>query len=562
MKRKIGFAIAARVATALRAKGERRTSFAVLIAAAILGFIAAGLMFDDPGLLRPPRAANALIVKRYVATSGVDTGSCQSTAAPCRTIQYAVDHAFTSDYIYVATGIYTQTNVRSRNDITTTGSVTQVVYLTRTIDIFGGYTTTNFVTSYPLTQPTTIDAQGVGRGIYIANSAVVFLDSLNVKNGNAAGMGGGSSVNDDAGGGIYMHGGGLTMLRLNVISNTAESGGGMYMHTVTNCSSCQDSTFISNTATYGGGIYLRDSANVWLTSNIISGNIVALGVTGGGGGIYLENSPTLVQTNTISANQGGAAGGGIYVHNSAATVRGNTMSGNSAYVGGGGIYLLGSDASVMNNVIVSNTATSSLFGGGGAFIDSGSEASFISNLIRWNTSGENGGGLFIWNASSFVNNVIADNYAAHVGSGAYVGNSSKPQFNHTTIARNLGGDRIGLVADLGSNPRLTNTIAVSHTFGFSVSVGSTLTLNSALFFSNTTAISGGGTQQNLNLHGGDPKFAADGYHLTADSSHAIDQGVDAGVAFDIDGDARPIGAAPDIGADESLLRTFLPLVVK
>ena len=62
---------------------------------------------------------------------------------------------------------------------------------------------------------------------------------------------------------------------------------------------------------------------------------------------------------------------------------------------------------------------------------------------------------------------------------------------------------------------------------------------------------------------GDPAFKSDGYHLTGGSA-AIDQGVDAGVATDIDGDARPIDAAYDIGADETAARYFiyLPLVVR
>ena len=52
-----------------------------------------------------------------------------------------------------------------------------------------------------------------------------------------------------------------------------------------------------------------------------------------------------------------------------------------------------------------------------------------------------------------------------------------------------------------------------------------------------------------NLNNEDPKFDADGYHLTKDSP-CIDVGMDAGVYNDIDGDSRPQGAGYDIGADE------------
>jgi hypothetical protein len=58
---------------------------------------------------------------------------------------------------------------------------------------------------------------------------------------------------------------------------------------------------------------------------------------------------------------------------------------------------------------------------------------------------------------------------------------------------------------------------------------------------------------------GTPAFAPDGYHLTA-LSGAIDHGVDAGVTSDIDGEARPQGLAPDLGADEYVEGTSYPVM--
>ena len=60
---------------------------------------------------------------------------------------------------------------------------------------------------------------------------------------------------------------------------------------------------------------------------------------------------------------------------------------------------------------------------------------------------------------------------------------------------------------------------------------------------------------------GDPKLS-DSYHLQSGSA-AIDAGVDAGVTTDIDGDARPQGSAPDIGADEfTEYNIYLPCILK
>ena len=67
-----------------------------------------------------------------------------------------------------------------------------------------------------------------------------------------------------------------------------------------------------------------------------------------------------------------------------------------------------------------------------------------------------------------------------------------------------------------------------------------------------------------NQHTGDPAFAPDGYHLTVGSA-AVDKGVDAGVATDIDGDSRPApaGTHPDLGADEiNQQRVYLPLLIR
>ena len=53
--------------------------------------------------------------------------------APCHTVQYAVDQAIPGGEIRVAAGTYT--------DIGTRAGVTQVVYISKTLTLRGGYTT-------------------------------------------------------------------------------------------------------------------------------------------------------------------------------------------------------------------------------------------------------------------------------------------------------------------------------------------------------------------------------------------------------------------------------------
>lgn len=94
----------------------------------------------------------------YVAITGTDSGDCSTPGSACLTVQYAVDQAGEGGEIRVAQGTYTGVSVRPRNDVRTTGVVTQVVYISKTVTVRGGFTTTNWATPYPITQPTTLDA--------------------------------------------------------------------------------------------------------------------------------------------------------------------------------------------------------------------------------------------------------------------------------------------------------------------------------------------------------------------------------------------------------------------
>lgn len=110
---------------------------------------------------------------------------------------------------------------------------------------------------------------------------------------------------------------------------------------------------------------------------------------------------------------------------------------------------------------------------------------------------------------------------------------------------------------------LTNTLLADQAVGINVTGGNTVTVNGILWHDTPITVSQAITAVVTvqNQHTGDPAFALDGYHLT-DGSAAIDKGVDAGVADDIDGDPRSIGQ-PDIGADEWWrTRVHLPIVLR
>ncbi len=402
---------------------------------------------------------------RYVAMSGSDSGNnCLNSDAPCATVQHAVDEAQPGHEIRVAAGTYT--------DVYSRAGGMQVVYISKTVIIRGGYTTTNWTTPDPAANPTTLDAHRQGGVIFIIGARAVVISGLRITGGTKGG--------DWSSGGIFALGSTVLLDHNFIFSNT-------------------------NTI-QGGGVSLFISRGT-LNDNVISDNFT----TGSGGGVKVFN------------NYDPAMGGTTLIHN---VITGNT---------GGGVYVQDDSPTLSGNVIVNNTA----LGGGGLFIDG------------LNTNG------------SFVNNVIVDNYASSRGPGVYV-QEAHPSLLHNTIAGNSGGDGSGISIYFARRPVvLTNTILVNQAMGITITSGSTATLNGVLWFGDGAKTNGAGFVGITNETIGDPAFAPDGYHLTITSA-AIDRGVDAGVTADIDGDPRPFGAAPDLGADEFYFdvrsRAYFPVV--
>jgi hypothetical protein len=189
-----------------------------------------------------------------------------------------------------------------------------------------------------------------------------------------------------------------------------------------------------------------------------------------------------------------------------------------------------------------------------------------STSLLSNRAGSRGGGLFADGARMrLANSVVGQNAAGEAASGLYFAEASGFLL-HTTLAQNSGGDGSGILA-VASQLRLTNTILVSHTVGISITEEAVAELGATLWGSGTWANGrdwdGGGTiitgTQN---YWADPHFVDPGaidYHI-GPASAAIDRGMDAGLADDVDNQPRPNpdSGLPDLGADELWLLT--PLV--
>jgi hypothetical protein len=329
------------------------------------------------------------------------------------TVQAAVDAASGGEEIRVAASTYT--------DIHRRDGITQVVYISQTVTVRGGYTTTNGFAGPPdpAANPTTLDAQGQGRVLYIASDISPTVEGLRITGGDATGLGGYSGY--DAGGGVYVCGAPATISGCVVTGNTAStadrgSGGGLCL--LASAATLSGNTVVSNTAStanrgWGGGLYLFDSAAT-LSGNTVQSNTASTAYWGYGGGLYLLVSATTLSGNTVQGNTastaGGGVGGGLYLDESAATLSGNTVFSNTAstadYGEGGGLCLRYSAATLSGNTVFSNTATLSP------------------------TATGQGGGLWVYGSSPFTltNNLVADNHANTAGSGLWFdGNSSHPR---------------------------------------------------------------------------------------------------------------------------------------
>jgi hypothetical protein len=461
----------------------------------VFSLAASGLLLIGLFLLlnEAPRIARADPGDLFVSTTG--SGSACTQAAPCA-LQTALENADGGNTIYIAGGDYI-------------GGGGAVITITKSITLYGGWDGSNTTPPVrdPDAHPTTLNGEGVRRGVYISGNITPTLQGLRITGGDAAGLGGYEYYGTyDAGGGVYVIAATVTLADNDIFSNTAQHGAG----------------------------------------------------------VFLGNSLGALDHNTIFSNTATSGGGGVFAYKGAPILSGNVIISNTSSSIGGGLYLFSTTPSLLYNTIASNGANQ----GGGVTVASCNPI-FTGNVIADNEA-KLGGGVRLWySRSPFTNNLIADNRATVSGSGLWLG-GSKLSLWHTTLARNTGGDGSGVfVTNAGSTHStviLTNTILVSHTVGISATAGSTVTLEATLW-ANGTDWGGDGAifTGTVNIWGNPAFVNPDGgdYHIGPGSA-ARNAGVNAGVNTDIDGEFRPKEGGYDIGADEfgQQWDIYLPLVVK
>jgi uncharacterized repeat protein (TIGR01451 family) len=408
-------------------------------------------------------------------------------------------------------------------------------------------------------------------------------------------LSGNSASSGTSRGGAILNNGALTVSATEIYSNSAYHGGGIYNTTSSVLSIGGGSEVGWNTANigFGSGGGVRNEGTLTVANSLFNNNR-----SSSGGAIATNNGAQVQQT--VLANNEARSGGAIAHSGGTSTIEDATFSSNRSFgtpstfeqPGGGAISMSFGQVSVTGSSFSDNQA---IYRGGAIY----NSASFSANLMVEESeitgnSAAYGGGLYVREDTTVARSRLVDNTATDGGAIAITGQADVVLTNNFLAGNHASGrgatiyfDDVGTQA--GTLDATHNTF-VGTGAGTAVETNGNLAgydigLTNVIFSGYATAIHTAGITDTVTVEGvlwhdvppqttesgitvssaveGDPAFldpSSHDYHLLP-ASAAIDQGVDTSVDIDIDGDARPQGLAPDLGADE--LTVLLPdLVVR
>lgn len=485
----------------------------------------------QPGIDRAVNAAPKANEFRVCNTSGVYS----------QTIQSAVDAAQPGDVIKVAAGVYTESKpIVSGN-----------LYISKTLQLLGGYTCADWVNRNVTANKTTIrpstpDISVVwingqfGQPTFVAPT----LDGFTITGGGGGNHGGGVRIaNSNAmvsnniisgnigfllGGGVWAQGGAPRLENNRIENNRSDGmgqwaqGGGIQLEgtQATLIGNIITGNVVTGTIATGGGVDIQGGGPVTLTSNTIISNTATgpSASTGFGGGVSIQSVTATLTSNIVQGNTshsvGVGSGGGVYIVNSAAfTLTSNTVMSNTAgfapgsgpYLRGGGILVESSRGQLAGNVIQGNRANrNTIFGNGGGIAAYTSTLTiqggqFFNNSTSVNCEGY-GGGLYLSNSaltldSTRIENNCAANTPFYGLGGGLAFFKSAYTLTNALILNNyaFGNDTSvgGWYADSSSLGLAVNNSIVNNvsTHGQGIRVASPLTVTNNIILGHTTGIS-------------------------------------------------------------------------
>lgn len=571
------------------------------------------------------KIAEALVLLREVHVdphSGSDTGSCGSTASPCKTLQHGVNRVAAGGIVKLARGTYTAPPGAS--------SVLNVVFgpgeSGKDFVVVGGFVPPHWDRPVPDPRLSRLDGEEQRRVVNIVSvpDLRISLENLTVERG---------FVNTPVdytgefnGGGIHCRSSNpnepkfvqLTLRDVRVVGNKVQgygnravAGGGISAYLrcwlVLERVLIADNEVIGGNApddsrgaqALGGGLFATMSSGVqgygvWLLNNQVRAGNGGKGYLGnntfdradalGGGAAFQYNWVSLrdvyAENNEANAGSGSqfggfGAGGGVFFEFSNATlqnvfissnrVRGGNSSNRGGEGTGGGILAVDSHLTLKRARVVGNSATggdgnSAGHGGGGGIYVTRSNADTVlhaENLViahnaaragsgadRWG----GGGGLYLQRASAYITHAT---FASNTVLSTMLAPAAISQGDNANM--NLKHSIIAFHPSSGA-------AVLAHARGVVRAQNNLVWSNGAQTFG-----SWDGSVHESSTVSGNPKFASSHtLHIQSDSP-AIDQAAGSTAQEDIDGQARPYGPQPDVGADEFVpvsRRAFIPVILR
>lgn len=399
-----------------------------MITLRIIRFSLAGFLAFIMLLIHTNLAFTAEVL--YVAPSG----NCGGMQQCFSSLQDAVNAAHPGDEVRVAAGVY--------SGINNNGGHPQHLYIDKNLTIRGGFTTSNWITPNPSTNLTELQAQTLGRVLFVAEGVSLRMDGFSLSYGNSTGL------TPNSGGGIFIEKADLTLSRCQILHNsTAKGGSGGGLYASDSIINISDARFEDNHSDNGGGAFLLRTTSVVSNSEFIANKVYSENATGQAitveegsvsftrnhadinetpigslidGSVFFNKTSFIMQDNHITGTIGGRGyGSGISVHLSEGYITGNYIANHQNK----GVAIVGGFVTMNGNEVTGNTGRSPQGGSGVTYTPPALEASsqfhLTGNFIHHNIDNYGttaGGGVNLGSATNspvyVVDNMIQDNISA------------------------------------------------------------------------------------------------------------------------------------------------------